>query len=246
MNKNHILENLKYLRARLALTQSEFGALFLVSRDNIASYERGSEPKVEFITRLVNYFHISYDDFIRTPLNDDFFDKRESYARAGMVTVAQEPQSCYQPEDSPVEKGSGWQNIPIYDLGSAASLAALFDEEKSYEPIDYFAASTLPRCDGGIRVSGESMAPVVNAGDVVLYRQVRDIENDIRWGRMYLLSFEMDGNEYVMVKYIRQSERTGYVKLVSQNPAHAAKEIPLHSIRALALVEMSIRINTLK
>lgn len=246
MNKNHILENLKYLRARLSLTQGEFGALFGVSRDNIASYERGTEPKIEFIARLVDHFRISYDDFISAPLDDDFFANRDTYEGQEGITRAEEPHSFYQAGESASTSALGWQNIPIYDWESTSGLRALFSGESAALPVDYFRASTLPRCEGGIRVSGDSMAPVVNPGDIVLYKPVSDIENGILWGEMYLLSFEMDGDEYVVVKYIRQSPLPGYVSLVSQNPNHAPKEIPLQSIRALALVKMSLRINALK
>ena len=246
MGKNHIRNNLKYLRARLSLTQGEFGALFDVSRDNIASYERGSEPKMEFIARLVKHFDISYDDFIGTLLDDDFFANRDLYATPEPATVARELPVDYQAEKISTEKGTGWQNIPIYELETADSLRSLLEEPGLYQPVDYIAASTLPRCDGGIRASGDGMAPVVNPGDIVLYRPVSDIKNGILWGEMYLLSFGIDGDEYVMIKYIRQSELPGYVKLVSQNPAHAPKDIRLDSIRALALVKMSLRINTLK
>jgi hypothetical protein len=48
------------------------------------------------------------------------------------------------------------------------------------------------------------------------------------------------------VKYIQKSEREGYVKLVSQNPHHADKEVELAKIRAIAFVKASIRMNSMK
>ena len=75
--------------------------------------------------------------------------------------------------------------------------------------------------------------PLLKSGDIVLYKQLGDI-NDIFWGDMYLLSIDIDGEEYITVKYIQKSEREGYVKLVSQNPHHADKEVAVDRIRALA------------
>ena len=63
---------------------------------------------------------------------------------------------------------------------------------------------------------------------------------------MYLLSIDIDGEEYVTVKYIQKSDRKGYVKLVSQNPHHADKEVEIARIRALALVKASIRMNSMR
>jgi phage repressor protein C with HTH and peptisase S24 domain len=56
----------------------------------------------------------------------------------------------------------------------------------------------------------------------------------------------LEGEEYITVKYIQKSDREGYVKLVSQNPHHADKEIPIERIRALALVKASIRMNSIR
>lgn len=64
---------------------------------------------------------------------------------------------------------------------------------------------------------------------------------------MYLLSIDLDGEEYIVVKYIQKSDRgEGYVKLVSQNPHHADKEIEISRIRAIALVKASIRMNSIR
>ena len=52
---------------------------------------------------------------------------------------------------------------------------------------------------------------------------------------MYLLAIDIDGEEYITVKYIQKSEREGYVKLVSQNPHHADKEVAVDRIRACLL-----------
>ena len=89
------------------------------------------------------------------------------------------------------------------------------------------------------------MYPLLKSGDIVLYKQLHDLE-DIFWGDMYLLSIDMDGEEYVTVKYVQRSEREGYVRLVSQNPHHADKDVEMRRIRAIALVKASIRMNSMR
>jgi hypothetical protein len=56
----------------------------------------------------------------------------------------------------------------------------------------------------------------------------------------------VEGEEFVTVKYIQRSEREGYIRLVSQNPHHADKEIELSRVRAIALVKASIRMNSMR
>jgi len=121
----------------------------------------------------------------------------------------------------------------------------LFLDKRSLAPVDYIHIPNLPRCDGAIYVVGDSMYPLLKSGDIVLYKQIGDV-NDIFWGDMYLLSIDIDGEEYVTVKYIQKSEKPGCVKLVSQNPHHADKDIEIGRIRALAFVKASIRMNSIR
>ncbi|MNE83657.1 hypothetical protein D3C80_1804910 [compost metagenome] len=89
------------------------------------------------------------------------------------------------------------------------------------------------------------MYPLLKSGDIVLYKEINDIRNEIFWGEMYLLSIDMSGEEYITVKYIQKSERDGFVKLVSQNKHHQDKDVEMSKIKALALVKASIRINAM-
>ena len=64
----------------------------------------------------------------------------------------------------------------------------------------------IPKCDGGLRIVGDSMYPLLKSGDIVFYKQVHDIMHSIIWGEMYLISFDIDGDEYVSVKYLQKSD----------------------------------------
>ena len=135
------------------------------------------------------------------------------------------------------------QSVPLYSIEGTAGLVPLFTDRAQAKPINFIHIPNLPKCDGAIYIVGDSMYPLLKSGDIVLYKQLCDL-NDIFWGDMYLLSIDMDGEEYVTVKYIQKSDREGYVKLVSQNPHHADKEVAVDRIRALPLVKASTRMNS--
>ncbi len=137
------------------------------------------------------------------------------------------------------------QSVPLYSIEGTAGLVPLFSSDVQSEPLNYIHIPNLPKCDGAIYVVGDSMYPLLKSGDIVLYKQLSDI-SDIFWGDMYLLSIDIDGEEYVTVKYIQKSDREGFVKLVSQNTHHADKEIAQSRIRAIALVKASIRMNSIR
>ena len=126
------------------------------------------------------------------------------------------------------------QSVPLYSIEGTAGLVPLFTDQAQSKPVNFIHY-----------IVGDSMYPLLKSGDIVLYKQLRDI-NDIFWGDMYLLSIDIDGEEYVTVKYIQKSDRAGYVKLVSQNQHHADKDVEISRIRAIALVKASIRMNSIR
>lgn len=136
------------------------------------------------------------------------------------------------------------QAIPLYEHEAAAGLTKLFSNSENV--LDFIRVPNLPKCDGAVHISGDSMYPLLKSGDIVMYKQIHDMENGIFWGEMYLLSLLIDGEDYTLVKYIQKSEKgDDYVKLVSQNTYHAPKDVHIKHIRALALIKASIRINSM-
>ncbi len=137
------------------------------------------------------------------------------------------------------------QSVPLYSIEGTAGLVPLFTNRESIEPVNFIHIPNLPKCDGAIYVVGDSMYPLLKSGDIVLYKQLQNME-DVFWGDMYLLSVDINGEEYITVKYLQKSDREGYVRLVSQNPHHADKDIRIDKIRAIALVKASIRMNSIR
>ncbi|WP_293913169.1 MULTISPECIES: helix-turn-helix transcriptional regulator [unclassified Sphingobacterium] len=66
-----LAENLLYLRESLNLNQNDFGKLFGLTRDNVASYERGTEPKLNKLMLIVNYFHTTIENIYTLDLSKD-------------------------------------------------------------------------------------------------------------------------------------------------------------------------------
>ena len=138
------------------------------------------------------------------------------------------------------------QSIPLYNIEAAAGLVELFQNHGKTNVIDTIKIPNLPKCDGAVFVTGDSMYPLLKSGDIVAYKEIQDFENDIFWGEMYLISVEVAGEEWISVKYLQKSEKgEQYVKLVSQNQNHQPKDVKLSKIRALALIKASIRINSM-
>lgn len=142
------------------------------------------------------------------------------------------------------EKTLDEQEVSLYDVGAAANLKTLFCS-KDQNILGKIKIPDMPKCDGAIYVTGDSMYPLLKSGDIIIYKEIQDIHS-IFFGEMYLLSMEVEGDEYLTVKYVNRSDKEGFIKLVSYNTYHEPLDVSLTDIKAMALVKMSIRKNTMR
>lgn len=156
------------------------------------------------------------------------------------------PASVIQPIHVPKvpEKIISQQSITLYDIEAAANLKTIFDN-KQQNILGQISFPDIPRCDGAVYVRGDSMYPILKSGDIIAYKEIQNLQNII-FGEMYLVSFAIEDDYYVAVKYLQKSELgKDFVQLVSYNTHHSPKDIALSSINALALIKFSIRRNTI-
>jgi len=139
------------------------------------------------------------------------------------------------------------QDVPLYNLEASAGLVSLFNKHADHTPIDYLRIPNLPKCDGALTVTGDSMYPLLKSGDIIMYKEVNTEIANVFFGEMYLLSIALNGDEYVSVKWVQKSDKgEDYIKLVSENQHHQPKDIHLKSVKAMALVKASVRINAMR
>ena len=219
---------LRLIRKELKLTQEALAAILGVGKSALSMIETGkaalSERNKNILVQELN-------------VNPEWIET----GRGEMFNAPPE----YRPFLRRTDHTVPLQSVPLYSVECTAGLVPLFVNQEAQQPVDYIHIPNLPRCDGAIYVVGDSMYPLLKSGDIVLYKKLNDLA-DIFWGDMYLLSIDIDGEEYITVKYIQKSDKPGYVKLVSQNPHHADKEIELKRIRAIAFVKASIRMNSIR
>ena len=220
-------ERLRLIRRQLNMTQEQLAQRLGVGKAALSMIETG---KARLSTRNKN---ILVQDF---NVNPEWIETGH-----GQIFNA-EPD--FTPYAHRPDKSLPLQSVPLYSMEGTAGLVPLFQDNASAKPVSHIHIPNLPKCDGAIYVVGDSMYPLLKSGDIILYKQLNDVR-DVFWGDMYLLSIDMDGEEYITVKYVQKSEHEGYVKLVSQNQHHADKEVEIGRIRAIALVKASVRMHTI-
>lgn len=133
------------------------------------------------------------------------------------------------------------RSVDLYDIAAAANLKSLLINRHQYV-MGKIIIPSIPKCDGAVFVSGDSMYPILKSGDIIGFKEISSMDYLI-YGEMYLVSFHIDGDDYLAVKYINKSEKPGCIKLVSYNPHHEPMDLPITNIQAMAIVKFSVRKN---
>nr|DAK19393.1 MAG TPA: putative transcriptional regulator [Caudoviricetes sp.] len=145
-----------------------------------------------------------------------------------------------------IEKKEDVQDIPLFNFKASAGIKEILGPSSNDFLIDTIRIPDMPKCDGAIKIMGDSMMPKLKPGDIIMYKEMPLNIQDLFYGEMYLVSYEIDGDYYVVVKYIRKSEKgEPFIKLVSENPEHASKDIEFGRINALALIKGYINVSTM-
>lgn len=133
--------------------------------------------------------------------------------------------------------------IPLFD-------SILFTQEDLFKELrsptlGHIIIPNISSVDGALYIKGDTMSPLISSGDIVIFKKVEIGAENIIWGNIYIISYTLDGDSYTVLKYLRRTNRIGYVKLESFNPRYDPQEIPTASITALALVKASITFHTI-
>ena len=90
-----------------------------------------------------------------------------------------------------------------------------------------------------VRVSGDSMSPVIRNGDYIAVRELSN-SNHIFWGQIYVVMLD----DFRLVKYVRRHTDPNLVILRSENPNYDDMEISRFDIRELMMVQNIIHLDT--
>ena len=222
-----ISQRVRLIRKQLNMTQEQLAQRLGVGKAALSMIETG---KAGLSTRNKNIFVQEFN------VNPDWLETGK-----GKMFNAEPNLTSYKHR---TDRSLPMQSVPLYSIEGTAGLVPIFSDEAKVEPVNHIHIPNLPKCDGAIYIVGDSMYPLLKSGDIVLYKQLSDVR-DVFWGDMYLLSIDMDGEEYITVKYVQKSDQEGCVRLVSQNQHHADKDVEISRIRAIALIKASVRMHTI-
>jgi hypothetical protein len=95
--------------------------------------------------------------------------------------------------------------VKLYDVSAAANLRTMLMNRNQYV-LGKIVIPNMSSCDGAVYVSGDSMYPLLKSGDIIGFKEISDFHHLI-YGEMYLVSFCLDGDDYLVVKYVTRFQQ---------------------------------------
>nr|DAN50543.1 MAG TPA: Repressor protein CI [Caudoviricetes sp.] len=250
---------IKEIRESKNITQDELVSLTGIPKRSFVNYENGiTDIPFSKLQNIATVLNVSISELAgetksekNTIKKNDGKNDGENDEKPKVKKTPSNEDNPYIIENLPTNRKTmdsihEIQEVPLYDLEATAGLQELFSGGKSaVQILDTIKIPHLPKCDGAISITGDSMYPLLKSGDMVLYKEIP--LDSIFYGEMYLLSYKIDDwEEYVTVKYVQKSDLGDeYLKLVSQNQHHQPKDVLKAHITAIAIIKASIRINTM-
>lgn len=224
MANEDIIGRIKYLIREIRMTQGEFAEKIGCDQSNLSKHLKGKLPISEaLLNKIVINLGVS-----KAWLKDgsDVPFAKHPYGAVPSLVV----------EESELKSMKG---TPIYDIDVTAggqSRSMIFADEYIVGAVNIPSISPESRI---VRVSGDSMSPVIKNGDLIAVRELSNL-SQIFWGHIYVVVLD----DYRMVKYLRRHEDPDKVILRSENPKYDDMEVNRKDIRDLLVVQNVLHIDT--
>lgn len=213
----------------------------------IAHYSEGKP------TRFAKYIGVA-PSTISTWLARDSFDYDLLFAKCEMLspewlltgrgemlkTVVDSSVVAYKASSVLPKSSKNPKGIPLIPLDAVAGFPATDSEGVYLEDCERY---TIPEFEAKganflIRVSGDSMMPLYNSGDIIACRKIPNILF-FQWGGVYVL----DTSQGVLVKYVEEYEKDDECILcVSENKRFKPFPLPKSDIRSLSTIIGLVRL----
>lgn len=227
MPNEEIISRIRELIKEFDITQNEFADRIGIDRSNFSKHINNKLPISDsLINKIVVSLEIS-----KSWLQSGQGEKsRRTNIHTNSKTISLPSTAIHT---------DGSRGAKVYDIdvtAGAIGRSLMFSTDNLIGSID---VPFISKESSVVRVSGDSMQPVICNGDMVAIREVRN-SNLIFWGQIYVILLD----DYRMVKFIRKHSNTDMVILRSANPEYDDIEITKSEIRDLFVVENVIRFDS--
>ncbi len=203
-------EEIKKIRKKLGLNQTEFGKMLGVGIRSVQNWEKGSRNMSESaeILLIQKLKHEHSTEEIQ-PEEDNYIELREVIN----------------------EKGVG---VPYYDVDFTASFLEV-QNNQNINPDHYINHPFFRGCDYVVRASGQSMAKVIAHGDAIGLVELHNWREFFPFGEIYAI---VTKDNYRMIKIITKGETDDTYTLISKPSYNKRDEFPPQQIKKDSILHL--------
>lgn len=203
-------ENLRLLRGQKKFSQQRLAEELIITRVRLAAYEDArTEPPIDILKRIANYFHISIDVLISVQLNKTSLEKLSELGDNRILLPIT------------VDK-DGKDNVEVVPIKAKAGYLTGFADPEYIEGLQQMRIPFLgPGKHRAFPISGDSMPPLTE-GTFIIGRFVERLK-EIKDGKTYIIISRDQGIVYKRV--YRKSEKSDVLTLHSDNKQYRAYDI---------------------
>lgn len=162
--------------------------------------------------------------------NNFFWDKKGSESLSSRVKPTRKLKQA--------DKESG---IPLVELSASAGLGTLDFAIETKDIIGYYVIPDFAKVDFMMRITGNSMSPQYESGDIIACRVVSESQF-IQWGKPYLIATRYQG---MLLKRLFQCQEKDCLEFRSDNPSYPPFNVNKDEITSIAIVVGSIHVESL-
>jgi transcriptional regulator with XRE-family HTH domain len=237
-------QNIRKLREAKGDSQQAFARRFGLSRGQIASYEaveKASEPTLETILAIVDFFNIDLRRFLTDPLFEaEFTNSATSFEPAKKISATgvqgREP-SIVRPEIilATPDVGSN-RTVPIVNRKAAANYLSGYQTQEYFEELDAITLPAYMLRGGGqglvIQAVNDSMEDTIFDGDYLVCRFVERANwADVTDYTVCVIVTESRGIQVKRVKNRLATDRR--LRLSSDNPRYPSFNVHAEDIHQI-------------
>ena len=219
-------ERIKQIRKILELTQEELSSVMGISKSALCLIETGrSALSKRNRNVLLTQMHV----------NPCWLDQGRGEMFCSQISFDKETKS--------ISATLPPSSIPLFSVEKSGGIKSFFMDKERIS-ISHVTLPDMPKCDGAIYAPDDSMHPLIQNKDIILFRDLEDTDNII-FGETYIIYLRISKEDHLLVRCLREDDQNdGFFIISSFNPKYPDQKISKGMVLALARVMGQIHINS--
>jgi transcriptional regulator with XRE-family HTH domain len=207
-----LAQNLKFLRAKYNLSQSDLAEKMGIPRTTLSAYERSFvEPNIQLLRKLGEFFSVQIDDLVSLSIEEkQNLQKSTTPLKVLAITVDSENKN----------------NIELVNTKAEAGYLDGYGDPEFIRDLPKISIPNIPQGTyRGFEVRGESMLPL-ESGSIIISSYVENL-TEIKNEKTYVIISKSDGVVYKRVKNLPEENA---LLLISDNDYYKPYKIAYEEI----------------